>query len=101
MSEERWQELVERARGGPVTPGSMFGSRGLRTGKKFFALWWEERLVLKLPAGRIDELVAAGEGEPFEPMPGRGMNGWLLLTGTTDWDPLVAEARVHTEARQQ
>jgi TfoX/Sxy family transcriptional regulator of competence genes len=100
MSEERWRALVERAEGGPVSPGTMFGSRGLRTGRKFFAIWWHEQLVVKLPADRLQELVAAGEGEPFEPMPGRRMSGWLLLTGTAEWDPVVAEARAYTEAQQ-
>jgi hypothetical protein len=99
MSDKRWQNLVEGSRGGPVTPGKMFGSEGLRTGAKFFAIWWHEQLVVKLPADRLQELVAAGEGEPFEPMPGRPMNGWLLLTGTTAWEPVVAEARAHVEAQ--
>ena len=97
---DSWEDLVERTRGGDVTPGKMFGSEGLRTGRKFFAIWWQEQLVVKLPPGRLEELVAAGEGEPFEPMPGRRMNGWLLLTGTTEWDGVVAEARAHTEAQQ-
>ena len=100
MSDDLWQDLVARSEGGPVTRGTMFGSRGLRTGTKFFAIWWHEQLVVKLPADRLQELVAAGEGEPFEPMPGRRMNGWLLLTGTT-WEPVVAEARAHVEAQQQ
>ena len=101
MSDERWQDLVDRTEGGPVTPGTMFGCRGLRTGRKFFAIWWEDQLVVKLPADRLQELAAAGEGEMFEPMPGRPMNGWLVLTGTTEWDGVVAEARAHTEAQLQ
>ena len=52
MSDERWEELVAAAEGGPVTRGSMFGSQGLRTGRKFFAIWWEEQLVVKLPSAR-------------------------------------------------
>src|SRR4051794_41949627 len=47
-----WAGLVARMEGGPVSVGSMFGSRGLRTGSKFFAIWWHDRLVLKLPADR-------------------------------------------------
>jgi TfoX/Sxy family transcriptional regulator of competence genes len=100
MSDERWQDLVDRAKGDPVTRGSMFGSPGLRTGRKFFAIWWHEQLVVKLPADRSQQLVASGEGQVFEPMPGRPMNGWVLLQDTTDWDPLVAEARAHVEAQQ-
>jgi TfoX/Sxy family transcriptional regulator of competence genes len=101
MSSERWHELVEAAEGGPVTQGTMFGSKGLRTGTKFFAIWWHERLVLKLPADRLAELVAAGSGQPFEPMPGRAMNGWLVVEPSADWQPLAGEARAHVEAQQK
>jgi hypothetical protein len=51
-----------------VKPGSMFGSRGLRTGTKFFAIWWHEQLVLELPPDQRRALVAAGNAHPFEPM---------------------------------
>ena len=98
---DAWGDLVERTRGGDVTPGKMFGSAGLRTGKKFFALWWHEQLVVKLPADRLEDLVAAGQAEPFEPMEGRRMNGWIVLGDSADWDPLVAEARAHVEAQQK
>jgi hypothetical protein len=96
---QSWEDLVERNRGGNVTPGKMFGSEGLRTGRRFFAIWWHEQLVVKLPADRLQELVGAGAGEPFEPMPGRQMNGWLLLQASIEWDPLVAEARDHVESQ--
>jgi TfoX/Sxy family transcriptional regulator of competence genes len=99
MTDERWEELVAGAEGGPVTRGSMFGSQGLRTGKKFFAIWWDRQLVVKLPPARLDELVAAGQGLPFEPMEGRRMNGWLVLGDTAEWSPLVEEARAHVAAQ--
>jgi hypothetical protein len=100
MADDRWQDLVATAEGGPVTRGTMFGSQGLRTGTKYFAIWWHEQLVVKLPTSRITELVAAGHGSPFEPMPGRAMNGWLVVEGTPDWGSLVSEARAHVEAQQ-
>jgi hypothetical protein len=98
---DRWQTLLETATGGPVTEGTMFGSKGLRTGKKFFAIRWHEQLVVKLPAERLSALAADGHGEPFEPMPGRPMNGWLVVGPTVEWEPLVAEARAHVEAQQK
>jgi hypothetical protein len=101
MAEDRWQELVATTTGGPVTEGTMFGSKGLRTGKKFFAVWWHEQLVVKLPAERLAELVAAGDGQPFEPMPGRAMNGWLVVEPSVEWPELAAEARAHVEAQQK
>jgi hypothetical protein len=79
----------------------MFGSQGLRTGTKFFAIWWHEQLVVKLPPDRLQELVAADRGQVFEPMPGRTMNGWLLLQDLTDADALLADARAHVEAQQK
>jgi hypothetical protein len=96
-----WEELVERSVGGPVSRGSMFGSQGLRTGTKFFALWWHEQLVLKPSPGRVQELVAAGEAEPFEPMPGRAMNGWVVVGPSADWTSLVDEARAYVESQQK
>ena len=48
----------------------MFGSQGLRTGTKFFAIWWHEQLVVKPSPDRLQELLAAGGAEPFEPMRG-------------------------------
>ena len=94
-----WEELVEGAEGGPVTRGSMFGSQGLRTGKKFFAVWWHEQLVLKHPPDRSQELVRAGTATPFEPMDGRRMNGWFVVSPAADWPPLVSEAQEFVAAQ--
>ena len=99
MTEDRWQALVADAEGGDVRLGSMFGSQGLRTGRKFFALWWHEQLVVKLPPARLQELVAAGHAVPFEPMEGRRMNGWVLLGEGVDWAPLTEEARTFVAAQ--
>ncbi|NYJ04734.1 TfoX/Sxy family protein [Petropleomorpha daqingensis] len=94
-----WDELVAGAEGGPVSRGSMFGSQGLRTGAKFFAIWWHEQLVLKLPPTRQDELVGAGQAVPFEPMDGRRMNGWVVVDESVDRPPLVEEARAFVESQ--
>ena len=99
MADDEWEDLVERTVDGDVTPGSMFGCRGLRTGRKFFAIRWHQRLVVKLPAERRGELVAAGQAVHFEPMEGRRMNGWVVLGETVEWDPVVAEARAWTASQ--
>jgi len=99
VANERWENLAEGSVGGPVTRGTMFGSQGLRTGTKFFAVWWHDRLVVKLPPARLDELVEAGAGEPFEPMEGRRMNGWIVLGDDVDWAPLTEEARAFVAAQ--
>ena len=95
-----WEDLVAGAEGGEVSRGSMFGSSGLRTGRRFFAIWWHERLVLKLPAGRRQALVDGGQAEPFEPMGGRPMNGWVVVGEFLDWPPLVDEARAFVASQQ-
>jgi len=88
-----WEELVAGAEGGSVSRGSMFGSQGLRTGKKFFAVWWHEQLVLKLPQERLRELIEGGTAQPFEPMEGRAMNGWVVVDPSADWPALTEQAR--------
>ena len=98
---DRWEQLVEQSVGGPISRGSMFGSQGLRIGSKFFALWWHDRLVVKPSPQRLRELVAAGSAEPFEPMPGRPMNGWVVVGYDADWTPLVEEARAFVESQQK
>ena len=101
MADDRWQQLVADAEGGDVTAGKMFGSAGLRTGTKFFAIWWHEQLVVKLPAARLTELVDAAQAQPFEPMEGRRMNGWIVLGEDVDWAPLTEEARAFVESQQK
>jgi TfoX/Sxy family transcriptional regulator of competence genes len=96
MTDERWESLVADAEGGEVSRGSMFGSQGLRTGKKFFAIWWNDQLVVKLPPARLTELVDAGRATPFEPMEGRRMNGWVLVgEPATEWPGIVQEAQTY------
>ena len=77
----------------------MFGSQGLRTGKKFFAIWWQDQLVVKLPPARLTELVEAGQAAPFEPMEGRAMNGWVVAGDPGQWSGLVEEARAFVAAQ--
>ncbi len=96
-----WDQLADGAVGGPVTRGAMFGSQGLRTDRKFFALWWRDHLVLKLPTDRLEGLIAAGGAEPFEPMAGRRMNGWAVLRPADDWPALVDEAQEFVAAQQR
>jgi TfoX N-terminal domain len=100
MADDRWEELVAASVGGPVTRGRMFGCEGLRTGRKFFAIWWHDQLVAKLPPDRLARLLEAGKGEQFEPMEGRPMNGWAVVSPSADWAALAAEARAHVEAQQ-
>ncbi|MBS2963186.1 hypothetical protein KGA66_09025 [Actinocrinis puniceicyclus] len=97
-------ELLERpgiSYGGDE-PGAAnrFGANALKTGGKIFAMLVRGSLVLKLPRGRVDALVDAGEGTRFDPRGGRPMTEWLVLDpgSTLDWSPLADEAMQYVGA---
>jgi len=54
----------------------------------------DQRLVLKLPAKRVTELLAAGRGSPFDGGKGRPMKEWISLAPQhrDDWLELATEA---------
>lgn len=60
----------------------------------FAALSSSEQLVVTLPKGRVDALVAAECGARFELAHGRPMYEWLIvgLGREKDWLPLAEEA---------
>ena len=98
MTDPRFEELVAASTGGPVSSGIMFGGRGLRTGKRFFAVWWGDRLIVKLPENRIEELTVAGHGREFVPDGRRPMKSWAELDDSADWTAVCTEARAYVEA---
>lgn len=101
--EERFADLVDDLASNPaVTPPMAqpsgrrrFGASELKTHGKIFALLSQGRLVIKLSRARVDALVAAGEGERWDPRrDGRQMKEWVSLAPTYagDWLPLAQEA---------
>jgi hypothetical protein len=60
------------------------------------------KFVVKLPRQRIDILVAAGQGERFDPGHGRLMKEWLTLAPSSDeeWLSLAREAREFVASKQ-
>ena len=100
--EERFAALVEvMLRRSDLTYGSAgtgpqkaFGSTSLKTNGKIFAMLVKGRLVVKLDRRRVDALVAAGEGERFDPGHGRVMKEWLAVESASDdeWLALATEA---------
>ncbi|SRR5258708_11320302 len=99
-AEDRFATIVEVLVNYPDvtvgTPGKKgFGSSALQVGGKIFAMINSKgRFVVKLPRQRVDALIAAGEGEHFDPGHGRVMKEWLTLEPTTQeqWLSLAREA---------
>lgn len=76
-----------------------FGSRALKVDGKIFAMLSHGRFVAKLPAARVDALVAAGHGEYFDPGHGRKMKQWLSVTSPrVAWIELAKEAYAYVGA---
>ena len=48
-----------------VSQSKMFGSPGLKIKGKVFAFLMKDKLILKLPKEKVDELVAAKKGKHF------------------------------------
>ncbi len=81
---ESWYEdLIDGLLGSDgVTPprgGGGFGRSAVRFQDKIFVMLVRGRLVLKLPADRIDELITAGDGIRFDANKGTPMREWFSL----------------------
>ena len=59
--------------------GRMLHSPGLRTGGTFYGFSAGDDLIVKLPAGRVQELLESGRGLPCSPRPGRPMREWVRI----------------------
>jgi hypothetical protein len=77
--------------------GRGFGARALRVDGRIFAMLDSKgRFVVKLPRTRADELIGRGQAIHFEPVPGRPMKEWLVVTDTkASWLALARQAYQH------
>ncbi len=96
--EDRYADLVDELLGidgvAPPGGGGGFGRTALRFRGKIFAMVVRGRLVVKLPAARVDSLIAAGDGVHFDANKGKPMKEWLSLDPESPraWLPLAREA---------
>ena len=80
--------------------GSGFGSNAIKINKSIFAMLVNDRLVVKLPAARVAELIAARDGVPFDAGKGKPMKEWVELTvDDATARQLVAEAQTFVGRR--
>ena len=91
-----WEAADETLGADGVETGTMMGFPCLRVRGAFFASCDHRSgdLVVKLPAARVQELIAIGGGEPFAPA-GRVFREWVLVAERDigRWRTLIAEAR--------
>jgi|ERR671930_732228 hypothetical protein len=75
-------------------PRRGFGADALKVNGRIFAMLSHDRLVVKLPRRRVEELVDAGVGERFDPGHGRLMREWLSVHPghEDDWPRYAGEA---------
>jgi hypothetical protein len=105
--EERFAALAEEFAGSPdvTLPGADdargFGANALRVRGSIFAMRSGGRLVVKLPAKRVAELIAAGDGEPFNAGKGRPMREWITVADDADWLALAREALAFVAAKRR
>jgi hypothetical protein len=105
----RWEALVatmlatgETTYGNADGPKRAFGANSLKTNEKIFAMLVKGRLVVKLPAKRVEELVAQDVGERFDPGHGRIQKEWLAVRGDEParWQALASESESFVAGRR-
>lgn len=105
-AEDRYAEVVNTFLGQPGVSqeGKGFGSSAIRVQGSIFAMLSSAgAFVVKLPRQRVDELIASGDGDRFDPGHGRLMKEWLALRPTSDldWTELAREAMAFVASRNK
>jgi hypothetical protein len=96
--------LARHGAAGPAPRSRGFGSAALKIdGKIFASLASGDRLLLKLPAARVDALIAEGIGERFSTGTGRPKREWVTvsLAHAARWVALSDEARAFAAAKAE
>jgi len=84
----------------PTTEAGKFGTSALKVDGKIFAFLSQEDLVVKLPRGRVDELIAFGTGKAYDARRGKVMKEWVAIAPqhSRRWSRLAEEARQFVSA---
>jgi hypothetical protein len=94
-ADETWRGIVERllAEDERISLKHAFSSPGLRFEDRIFAMDVKGELVVKLAAGRCEELASDGAARPFT-SGGRVMREWVVIGPEREfeWDALADEA---------
>lgn len=77
-----------------VTVNAGRGAQGIKVGKKMFAMFYKGDLLLTLPPARVEELIAAGIGLPYDPGTGKTLKNRVLIPAAKKrrWIKLCEEA---------
>ena len=77
-----------------VTVNAGRGAQGMKVGTKLFAMFYKGDLLLTLPPPRVQQLIEAGHGLPFDPGTGTVLKNRVLIPATRKrtWIRLCEEA---------
>jgi hypothetical protein len=73
------------------------GAQGIKYGKKLFAMFTKGDLLIRLPPDRVSEVVASGDGLPYDPGTGKPMKKMVLIPVSKKdlWIEYCEEAKSH------
>ncbi len=80
-----------------VALGRSLHNDTLTVGGKIFAFLKDGRLVVKVPAREVTELLATGQGQPFRTGQ-RTMREWIVLPVEGDWTHWAERAKAYVMA---
>ena len=93
---EVYEEIKEHfSTDGDVVVLSGRGAQGIKRGKKLFVMFLKGDLLVKLPAERVAEIVASGDGLAYDPGTGKPMRNAVLIPASRKdlWIGYAKEAK--------
>lgn len=76
---DRFAAVIDRAGEGQATRRKMFGYPAAFVNGNMATGLFGARWFVRLPVERAAELPGGGDAEPFAPMPGRAMKGYVMI----------------------